>query len=246
MRRTRLLAAIVALTGVACSGSGRAQGPTVFAASSLRAAFSDIAAASAGTARHPVFNFAGSQQLISQIIAGAPADVIATADEPTMQRLVHSHLVKTPRVFARNRLAIAVAKGNPKGVRALTDLARPDLRIALADPSVPVGRYAQQALEHAGVVVHPVTLELDVSSTLAKVTSGDVDAAIVYGTDIAAASRATDVAGVSIADSDNVVAAYPIAVLVAAPHPQAARVFVADVLGPRGQAILRARGFLAP
>jgi molybdate transport system substrate-binding protein len=170
--------------------------------------------------------------------------VIATADMSTMQRLVAAGLVDIPIVFARNRLEIAVAPGNPKGIRGLADLARTDLIVVLADPTVPAGKYAKQALAKAGVWVTPKSLELSVAAVLQRVESGDADVAIVYTTDVIGSGGKVE--GVAIPDQDNVIAGYPIAIVKAAPNPVAARAFVAAAVSGVIQDELRRRGFLAP
>jgi molybdate transport system substrate-binding protein len=219
---------------------------TVFAAASLTDAFSDAEAAieRAHRSLSITFNFAGSQVLVQQIREGAPADVVATADIRTMDRLVAAGLVERPAVLARNALAIAVERGNPEGIAGLGDLARADLAVVLADPSVPVGAYAMAALASAGVTVRPRSLELDVKAALAKVTAGEADAAIVYVTDITAAQgRASSVA---IADADNRFPTYPIAVVRASTHKRAARTLLTELSRGRGRAALRSRGFRLP
>lgn len=190
------------------------------------------------------YAFAGSQALARQIIQGAPADVFAAADERSMRTLAGAHLVEAPRVLARNRLAIAVAPGNPKGVHGLADLGRRDLAVVLADPSVPAGDYARQALTRAGVAVDPRSLELDVKAALAKVVSGDADAAVVYETDVRAAGAR--VGGIDIPDAQNVVATYPVAVVTTSHNRVAARAVVEELLVGTGQGILREEGFLGP
>jgi molybdate transport system substrate-binding protein len=253
----RIIAAVVAVVVgllAGCSGSSakatdsRAlRGPlTVFAAASLTDAFN--AARTRLTATNPglhlTYSFAGSQQLVAQIQAGAPADVVATADSTTMDKLVRAGLVQTPRMFARNKLAIVVGHGNPKGIHGLADLARPDLKVVLEDPSVPAGNYARQILGRAGVTVHPVSLPLDVRSELQLVISGDADAGVVYVTDVAAAGSGAT--GVSIPDSENVIASYPIAVVKASGHQASAQAFVNDVIAGESQRILESKGFLSP
>jgi molybdate transport system substrate-binding protein len=241
--RASAAAAVVFLsvmTAACGSGKSRANGPvTIFAAASLTDAFGALPEPGV----RPSFDFAGSQALVTQIQQGAPADVFASADQKNMQRLVDAGLVEAPKVFARNALAIVVAPGNPKHISGLADLARRDVIVVLADPSVPAGNYAHQALAAAGVTVHPKSLELDVKSTLAKVTSGEADAAIVYATDAkAAGAKAT---GVAIPTAQNVIAAYPIAVVKATKHHAAAQAFVDAVLSPSGQRVLADRGFLS-
>ena len=190
------------------------------------------------------FSFAGSQQLVTAVENGAPGDVIATADTASMQTLVTNGLVDAPVTFARNRLVIAVAHGNPRGITGLRDLSRGALIVVLADPSVPAGRYAKQALAAAGVSVTPRSLELSVRSALAKVQSGDADASIVYITDVGSTAGAVD--GVAIPDAQNIVATYPIAVVRATTHHAAATALVDDVVRGTLHAALLARGFLAP
>jgi molybdate transport system substrate-binding protein len=145
-----------------------------------------------------------------------------------------------PRVFAHNRLEIAVARGNPKGIHTLADLARSGLVVVLADPSVPAGKYAAQALKTAGVTVKPASLEQQVTGVLSKVALGEADAGIVYVSDIIT-SRQVD--GVAIPNDQNVIADYPIAVLNAGHNQAAAKYFVDFVLSADGQSLLKAAGF---
>ncbi len=181
---------------------------------------------------------------MAQIESGAPADVIATADETSMGTLVAANLVDTPRDFATNLLEIAVAAGNPKGIRRLSDLSRPDLKVVLEDPSVPAGKYGRQALDRQGVKVNPASLELDVKSELAKVATGEADAGIVYVTDIKSAGG--KVAGIAIPADQNVIATYPVAIVRASTNHALAQAFVDQLLNGTGQQALVARGFLAP
>ena len=217
---------------------------TVFAAASLTESFNDLQGLL--TTSDPdlsiTYSFAASGTLATQVQQGAPADVVATADTQTMKRLTDANLVEAPVVFARNRLQVLVAPGNPKGVRTLADLARGDLKVVLGDDTVPVGRYAAQALQAAGVTVKPVSKEVDVKAAVAKVTSGEADASIVYTTDVNAAG--TRGQGVDIPDAQNVVAEYPIAVVAATKNHAAAAAFVDRVVNGPGRTALRRRGFL--
>ena len=237
MRATVAGLLAVALATGCGAGSARPAGPrlTVLAAASLTEAFEDLARGTSVT-----LSFAGSQQLVAQVEAGAPVDVVATADPDVLYRLAEAGLVDPPRTFAANRLAIAVGPGNPKRIEGLADLARDDLKVVLADPAVPAGRYASQALERAGVRVRPVSLELDVKAVARTVAAGEADAGIVYATDVAAGST------VAIPDASNVVATYPVAVVRASGNRSAAEAFVDRLLGKPGRDALTARGFLLP
>ncbi len=212
---------------------------TVFAAASLQPPFDTIAARLRALGTTATFNYAGTQALTAQLTQGAQADVFASADTAHMKTLEDAGLVAgSAQVFAHNKLEIAVAKGNPKGIHGLADLARAGLVVVLADPSVPAGKYAQQALQKAGVAVHPASLELQVTGVLSKVALGEADAGIVYVSDIVTSGQ---VDGVGIPDDQNVIADYPIASLKSA-H-QGARIFVNFVLSTDGQAILKGAGF---
>ena len=156
-----------------------------------------------------------------------------------MQRLVDARLVDRPSTLARSSLVIAVAPGNPQAVKGLADLARPGLAVVLADPSVPAGSYARRVLDAAGVQVRPRSLELDVRATLAKVESGDADAALVYATDLRS-RKATAVAFPEAADSAAAVT-YKIAPVSATRRRAATEAFVAAATaGPIRDALLAA------
>jgi len=225
-------ALIVVLAGCGSSGSDGSSGGsvTVFAAASLTDAFKNIGPA------NTKFSFAGSQDLVSQIQNGAPADVIATADTTTIGQ-VADQLASRPQTFARNTLVIVTTPGNPLHLTTLADLAKAHLHVVLGDPSVPAGKYAAQALEDAHVNVHPSSLELDVRSVLTKVEVGEADAGIVYVTD--AKSAGSKVTSTPIANSP--VATYEIGAL-----DQDGQAFVDDVLSEAGQTVLHRYGFLSP
>jgi molybdate transport system substrate-binding protein len=220
---------------------------TVFAAASLTEAFNDekTTLATSAPSLKVTYDFAGSQALVTQIQQGAPADVFASASTKNMQTLVAAGLVETPKTFAHNKLEIAVAPGNPKHITGLADLERAGVVLVLEDPSVPAGAYALQAFAKAGLPApHAKSLELDVKSTLAKLTLGEADAVVVYVTDVKSAGA--KVQGVEIPDADNVVATYPIAVVKASKHLAAAQAFVDEMVSGSGQQALQARGFLPP
>ncbi|WFE32632.1 molybdate ABC transporter substrate-binding protein [Micromonospora sp. WMMD975] len=229
--------------GGSASGSGPTGTVTVFAAASLTESFTrigrDFEAANPGVT--VTFNFAGSSALANQINQGAPADVFASASPTNMQSVTGDG---PPTTFVRNQLVIAVPTGNPKGIRALADLTGPGLKVALCAEQVPCGAAATKALTAARVKLTPVTLEQDVKGALSKVKLGEVDAALVYRTDIRAATA--DVDGVEFPESAGAINDYPIVVLKNAPNKPAARAFVAYVRSDRGMAVLTAAGFQAP
>lgn len=229
MRARLAMTAVLVVVACGCSGGGSGS-VTVFAAASLTDAFNAIDRSDTN------FSFAGSQELVQQIQDGAPADVIATADTTTMQQ-VADRLTTPPVTFASNGLAIVTAPGNPEHITSLADLARPNLHVVLANPSVPAGKYAAQALQDAHVTVHARSFELDVRSVLTKVEIGEADAGIVYVTD--AKSAGPKVSATPIADSP--LATYQIGAL-----DSSGRAFVDKVMSSSGQAVLHRFGFLSP
>lgn len=220
---------------------------TVLAASSLTESFEAIG--KRFERAHPdvdvQFSFAASSELATQITAGAPADVFASASPETMRQVVEAQAARgRPTVFARNRLEIAVPAGNPGEVTGLADLGRRELRVALCAAEVPCGAAGAKALAAAGVTPAPDTLEADVKATLTKVTLGEVDAALVYRTDVRAAGP--DVEGIEFPQSAQAVNSYPVVALHDAPNPRAARAFVDLVLSEQGTAVLTRAGFERP
>ncbi|MDP9275692.1 MAG: molybdate ABC transporter substrate-binding protein [Chloroflexota bacterium] len=220
---------------------------TVFAGSSLTDAFknaSDELTKTNPDARFR-FNFGSSSTLATQITNGAPADVFASADDANMQKVVDAKLTDGAAApFVSNRLQIAVAPGNPKKIAGLADLARPDVVLVLAAPTVPAGRYALEALTKAGVTPKPVSQEVDVRAVLNKVSLGEADAGIVYVTDVkSAAGRVT---GVDIPEQHQVLARYPIAVVKDSKNARLAHAFVDYLLSPAGQSMLAEFGFSKP
>ncbi len=191
-------AACGAASGSSASSGGEPREISVFAASSLTDAFTRLG--EDFTAAHPgvtvTFNFAGSNDLVTQLQQGAPADVLATADTRSMEAA--GDLAGAPQAFAGNKLVIAVAPGNPEHITGLADLAREDLKVVLAAPEVPAGKYAEEVLAEAGVTVKPVSLEVSVKGVVTKVSLGEADAGIVYATDVDAAQGKLE--GVAIPD----------------------------------------------
>jgi molybdate transport system substrate-binding protein len=220
---------------------------TVFAAASLTESFTkigkDFEAANPGA--KVTLNFAGSSALATQINQGAPADVFASAAPANMKTVTDAgNGDGTATTFVKNQLVIAVPKGNPKGVKGLTDLTKPGVKVALCAEQVPCGAAAKKALDAAGVKLTPVTLEQDVKGALSKVKLGEVDAALVYRTD--AKASASDVDGVDFPESAGAINEYPIIVLKNAPNKTGALAFIAYVQSDKGMAVLTAAGFQAP
>ncbi|HEU4426288.1 MAG TPA: molybdate ABC transporter substrate-binding protein [Pilimelia sp.] len=233
--------------GGGTTSSGATGTVTVFAAASLTESFKkigkDFEAANPGS--KVMFNFAGSSALATQINQGAPADVFASAAPANMKAVTDAgNGDGTPTTFVKNQLVIAVPKGNPKGIKGLSDLTKPGVKVALCAEQVPCGAAAKKALDAAGVTLTPVTLEQDVKAALSKVKLGEVDAALVYRTDTKAA--ASDVDGVEFPESSSVVNEYPIAVLRNAPNKAGAQAFVQYVLSDKGTTVLNQAGFQAP
>ncbi len=219
----------------------------VFAAASLTGAFNNEKTTLKKSAPDLslTYNFAGSQALVTQIQQGAPADVFASADTSNMLKLQDAGLVETPKTFAKNLLEIAVAPGNPKHITGLADLEKDGLTLVLADATVPAGKYARQAFAKAGLAApKPMSNELDVKSTLAKLTLGEADAVVVYVSDVKSAGD--KVTGITIPDDQNVLATYPIAALKSSKNLVAAEAFVDEIATGSGQQALGAAGFLPP
>lgn len=249
----------LALAGLAGCGSGSGPGApaasasgagakevTVFAAASLSGTFTELGkvfeSAHPGTTVR--FNFGSSATLAQQITQGAPADVFAAASPATMKTVTDASLAAPPATFVRNRLQIAVPADNPAEVDELKDLADPQVKVALCAEQVPCGAAAAKALGAAGLKVTPVTLEQDVKATLTKVELGEVDAALVYKTDVIASGG--KVRGIAFPEAGQAVNDYPIAALTRAPAGELAGRFVDLVLSQQGRDVLTRAGFEAP
>lgn len=252
---TALLAALLGLALAACGGSGSSdpaagQAPpqtlTVSAAASLTEVYQGLAqqfqAANPGVTVR--FNFGGSDQLAQQVVQGAPADVLATASSKTMQTAVQAGKIQgEPTVYATNRLQIAVAPNNPKGITGLADLNRPGVTSVVCAPAVPCGAGAAAAEKAANVTLRPVSEEQDVKGVLTRVETGNADGGLVYVTDVR--SAAGKVAGVDFpqAGAQGVVQSYPIGVVNGSRNTQLAQSWVGFVTGPQGKAALAQAGF---
>jgi molybdate transport system substrate-binding protein len=249
-RSQALIAAALGLTLAGCAGSGGAavarRTVTVFAAASLSEAFTQIARAfeQANPGTTVTLNFGASSALAQQILAGAPADVFAAASPATMTTVTDAGDARDPEVFARNSLQIAVPPDNPGQVAGLADFARPELKIALCAEQVPCGAAAAKIFEATGISPEVDTLEQDVKAALAKVALGEVDAALVYRTDVLAAG--SKVTGIAFPETGQAVNDYPLVVLTGAPNTAGASAFVTYVRSDEGQQTLAAAGFDRP
>jgi molybdate transport system substrate-binding protein len=256
--RRRIGALFIAALAVpmlaACGGgppeSARSSTPsntiTVAAAASLTEAFTQIGkefeVTKPGTA--VIFSFGSSATLATQIEEGAPVDVFAAANPATMKTVTDVGAAEPSTNFVSNVLQIAVPKGNPGGIRGLKDFADKTKKIALCAPQVPCGAAAVKVFSAAKITPAPDTLEQDVKATLQKVSANEVDAALVYRTDVIAAKATVD--GLEFAEARQAVNVYPIAVLKGSMSAAAAQQFVDYVLSADGQAVLRRAGFGKP
>jgi molybdate transport system substrate-binding protein len=225
------------------SASASSGSITVFAAASLQGTFTQLG--KQFDAAHPgdmvTFSFGPSSGLATQIIAGSPADVFASAAVSNMQQVVKSGDAISPMDFAKNVMEIAVPPKNPAGVKSVDSLSKSAVKVALCQPQVPCGVTAAKVFKKAKVTVKPVTLEADVKSVLTKVELGDVDAGMVYVTDVKAAG--SKVKGVKVPAEMNASTTYPIATISKSSHATISRAFVAYVMSPAGEKVLSAAGF---
>jgi molybdate transport system substrate-binding protein len=252
-----LLLAVAGCSSTSSTGAGAGAGPsspspsltgsiTVFAASSLQESFTQIAKdfETANPGVKVTLSFGASSALATQITQGAPADVFASASTKNMQQVVDAGDASNPAVFVKNTMEIAVPPSNPANVTSVNDLAKSTTKVALCQPQVPCGSTAQQVFTNAKTTVKPVTEEPDVKSVLSKVELNEVDAGVVYVTDVKAAGD--KVKGVEIASDVNASTSYPIAALAKASNASVAAAFVAYVLSPAGESVLTAAGFAQP
>ena len=219
---------------------------TVFAAASLKEAFTTLG--SQFEAAHPgtkvVFNFGPSSGLATSIVSGAPADVFASASQKNMDQVTAAKLAANPTPFVSNVMQIAVPADNPARIDSLDDLAKAGVKVALCQPQVPCGTVAAKVFSNAKITVKPVSQEVDVKSVLTKVTLDEVDAGVVYVTDVRAAGD--KVKGIAIPADVNASTTYPIVALTRAPNAPVAAAFTAYVLSAAGQTVLTADGFAKP
>jgi molybdate transport system substrate-binding protein len=236
-----------AASSAAASATAGTTSITVFAAASLQGSFTEIG--KQFERAHPgarvTFSFGPSSGLATQIINGAPASVFASAAPANMTQVVKAgETLNSPSNFAKNKMEVAVPPGNPAGVTSVSNLSKSAVKVALCQPQVPCGVVARDVFKNAGISVTPVTLQPDVKSVLSQVELGNVDAGMVYVTDVKAAG--TKVKGVPVPAGDNASTLYPIATLEGASDKTVANEFVAYVMGPQGEHVLAQDGFGKP
>jgi molybdate transport system substrate-binding protein len=233
-------------TPAASSSAAQTGTITVLAASSLKETFTQLG--QQFEAAHPgdtvKFSFGASSALAEQIDSGAPADVFASAATKNMDQVVTTGNASNPQNFATNVMEVAVPPSNPAKVTSVNDLAKSSVKVALCQPQVPCGVVAAEVFKNAKITVKPVTLQPDVKSVLTQVELGNVDAGVVYVTDVMAAG--SKVKGVTIPADVNASTTYPIAALTHSQYPSIAQAFVAYVLSPTGEQELTAAGFEQP
>jgi molybdate transport system substrate-binding protein len=224
----------------ACGGDASKGQTSVFAAASFTEVFQAIDP-------DAEFNFAGSDDLATQIKEGAPADVYAAASTKYPEELLEEGLIEEPRIFATNRLVLIVREGNPVGIESVADLGQEGVKLVIGAEGVPIGDYTRQVLDNMGetaVLDNVVSEEDDVKGVVGKVSLGEADAGFVYATDVKPVGGKVEV--IDLPDEAQATVQYPIAVVKGAENSAAAREFVAHVLGPDGQQALADAGFGPP
>ncbi len=245
-----VLSAAGLMAASCCAPEARSEARTVkvAVAASLTEAFTALA--KEYETEHPGVRirptFAASSALAQQVNDAAPLDVFASADEESMSKVTVAGNALDPKVFARNRLAILVGKGNPKAITSLADLAGPGVVFLLCAPEAPCGRFGAAALEKAKVKARPASLEENVKGVVSKVALGEADAGIVYATDVKAAAGRAEGVDIDIDGDPALTAVYPIALTRQADDVEAASGWVDFVLSERGQQTLSRFGFLPP
>jgi molybdate transport system substrate-binding protein len=243
VRAIPLALVVVLVWGCGNGGTGGEEGngnATVFAAASLTDVFPKIDPAA-------TYNFAGSDDLATQITEGAPADVFAAASPKYPDQLYEDGLVEKPEVFATNELVLIVPKDNPASIQSVDDLSNPNVKLVIGAEGVPIGDYTRTVLENMGatdVLGQVVSEEDDVKGVVGKVSLGEADAGFVYVTDVKPVED--EVTAIELPEEAQAVVEYEIAAVRDAPHADAARQFVDRVLGDEGQSELQAAGFGSP
>ena len=217
-------------------------GLNVYAAASLTETFGELGE-TFGAANPGVdvrFNFAGSQDLVTQLGEGADVDVLATANESTMKKAADASQVDAQTIFVTNTLTLITTPGNPAGATGL-DSSLDGVKLVVCAPEVPCGKLTKTLTEKLGITLNPVSEEQAVTDVRGKVSSGQADAGIVYKTDALAEGDAVDT--VEIQGAGEAVNKYPIALVSASTKKDLGQKWIDLVLSAEGQAVLENAGF---
>ncbi|MFW0162093.1 molybdate ABC transporter substrate-binding protein [Actinomyces sp. SKVG-SVH-4(1)] len=237
-----------ASSAASASGSSAPQKATgelkVLAAASLKASFTEIGTQleKDNPGLHVTFDFQGSQTLVSSLSEGNEADILATADEPTMNKAVEQKLVGERTEFATNVPTLIVPKGNPANVKGI-DSSLDNAKLVVCVDTAPCGHAAKELAKAYNVTLNPVSEEQKVTDVRTKVESGEADAGVVYKTDAVAAKDKVDEITI---DNKGVVNHYPVAQTAKPSNPEAAQVFINAITSKSGQDILAKYGFGKP
>lgn len=259
LRTAGALLAVSAFALAGCSGSGSSDSAasnsgdgstktlTIFAAASLQGPMDTVA--EDFSKAHPEYEvkpivYDGSQALATQAIDGADVDVLAFASEKSLEPVTEAGITDDSKIFATNTLEIAVAPGNPKGIKTFKDLTKSGVSVVTCASEVPCGQATDKVEEATGVTLKPVSEETNVTSVVNRVSEGEADAGLVYTTDVTAAGDKLE--GVDFPESDEAVNKYPVAVSTKAKDPEGAQAFEDYLLSDDGQKVLDEAGFGAP
>jgi molybdate transport system substrate-binding protein len=220
---------------------------------------------------HLIVNSASSSALYTQITAGSPCDVFMSADNKWSIQLNNSALLYNNNYlnFTTNSLEMIIAPGNPKGITSMADLAKPGVKVVLADPSIPSGSYTNttcykidstwgnpsspayitngsyvnyNAIMHQNVVSYEPTVE----SVAGKVSLniGTADAGIVFVSDaVYGQLSGSQVQFIPIPASVNTRGTYGIGVIGSTSQSTLAQKFMEFWTTTQGQTLLTYYGF---
>lgn len=255
-----LLAAFVLALAVSAGSAGYAEEQkelTVFTAASLAGAFTEIGQMYENEANvRTAFNFDGSQVLRTQVENGAYADIFVSANKKQMSSLKDGGFMNnsTISVFTRNKPALIVPKENTAKIQNISDLARPGIKIVIGVKEVPIGDYTLQILDKLAsdttfglefkknVMANVVSNETNVNYIVSKVALGEADAGIAYESDVTE-ELAEKITKIDIPDEYNIIAEYPIGILIQSRHLAEAEEFINLVKSEEGKSVLEKYGF---
>lgn len=228
---------------------------TVLAAASLTEAFTELGNDLEKEKNiKSSFNFAGSQQLVTLIEQGAPADVFASADTKNMDKVVSDNKVEDSTIFTKNQLVIGKYKNSKIQVSSLKDLAKDGVKIVVGDKSVPCGAYFYKAISKAvsdkvidentynKILKNIKSSELNVKDIVSKVSMGEADVGIVYKTDINTKNQ-DKIQVIADDEFSKLKVEYPIAVISSSKHKKAAKSFINYLTSSKGKKLLEKYGF---